>query len=190
MDLSGNGQTRLGTDVMSRSPWAPYLTGDGRSITYTTASGGHVRMDVASGAATPLFGGAAGQPLPALPPGFHDPSLSADGQTVLAHYTDSGVRAERIAVLPLTDPGQVRLFPDAFASAQLSPDARSLIFIDNRRGTGNLWRQAIAGGMPVQLTQFDGEQIFRFVFTADGKQLALSRGSTISDVVLMTSRED
>ena len=40
----------------------------------------------------------------------------------------------------------------------------------------------------MQLTKFDGQQIFRFAYTADGRQLAVSRGATISDVVLMTSR--
>ena len=192
MDPSGNNQMRLGTDVLTQSPWTPYLSGDGRWVTYTTTSPqiAHVKLDIESGMASPVFETPAGQPLPPLPDGFHDPMVSADGRTIVGHYIDPALRAERIAVLPLGDPSRATLFPTVFVSAQLSRDGRSLIFTDNRRSTGNLWRQAIAGGAPVQLTPFSGEQIFRFAFTADGKQVALSRGSTISDVVLMTSRDE
>ncbi len=48
--------------------------------------------------------------------------------------------------------------------------------------------QPIAGGPPVRLTDFkDGEQIFDFDWSRDGKQLALVRGTSSSDVVMINN---
>jgi Tol biopolymer transport system component len=96
--------------------------------------------------------------------------------------------AERIAVMPVNDPGKATLFPNIFVNAQWSPDSRSIVWFDNRRQMGNLYRQAVAGGPVVQVTRFDDQTIYSFAYSPDGRQVAISRGATISDVVLMTSR--
>jgi len=41
------------------------------------------------------------------------------------------------------------------------------------------------GTPPKQLTDFTSERIFWFAFSRDGKQLALSRGTQTSDVILI-----
>jgi hypothetical protein len=41
------------------------------------------------------------------------------------------------------------------------------------------------GGKPVRLTDFKTDQIFWFDLSRDGKQLALSRGTQTSDVILI-----
>jgi hypothetical protein len=50
----------------------------------------------------------------------------------------------------------------------------------------NLWRQPLSGGRPQQLTHFK-ELIFAYDWSADGKQLAITRGSKPSDVVLISN---
>jgi hypothetical protein len=65
-----------------------------------------------------------------------------------------------------------------------------VVWYDNRRNQGNLWRHPISGGSATQLTRFTSDVIFSFAFSHDGRQVAISRGSTISDVVLMTVRDD
>ena len=55
-----------------------------------------------------------------------------------------------------------------------------------RNGVSNIWRQNLAGGMPKQITNFVSGQIFDFDWSRDGKQLALTRGSESSDVILIT----
>ncbi len=189
MDPAGNGQTRLGTDVLRGSPWTPFMSADGRWVTYTNERGISLKIPTEGGAATSVFDVPAGQPLPDLPLNFHDPLLSPDGRMVMGHYQEPA-SGERTVIMPVDNPAQFKLFPDVFVSAQWTADGRGIVYIDNRRQTGNLWRQPIAGGKPVQITRFDGEQIYRFAYTPDGKQFAVSRGATISDVVLITSRED
>ena len=50
----------------------------------------------------------------------------------------------------------------------------------------NLWLQPLDGGKPKQLTNFTSDQIWNWAWSRDGKQLALSRYSTTSDVVLIS----
>ena len=54
-------------------------------------------------------------------------------------------------------------------------------------GVSNLWAQPIDGGAPKQLTDFKNDLIFAFDFSRDGKQLALSRGTLTSDVILISN---
>jgi Tol biopolymer transport system component len=56
-----------------------------------------------------------------------------------------------------------------------------------RNGVTNLWAQPIDGSAPTQLTNFASERIFSFDFSRDGKQVALSRGTQTSDVVLISN---
>lgn len=44
---------------------------------------------------------------------------------------------------------------------------------------------AFAGGNPVQVTDLQGDQIFNFDYSPDGKWLALVRGRVTDDVVLI-----
>ncbi len=190
MTIGGSEQTRLGTDVLNVSPWTPFVSADGRWITYTNAQLTSLKIPIEGGTPLSVFDVPAGQALPQLPREFHDPALSPDGRLIMAHYRNEAAQGERLLIVPANDPGRPTLFPDTFVSAQWARDGRSVVYIDNRRQMGNLWRQPIAGGPPVQVTRFDGQQvIYRFAYASDGR-LALSRGSTISDVVLMTSRNE
>ena len=190
MDASGNNQVRLGSDVLSSGQFTPYMSPDGRWVTYSNEQRISLKIPTDGGTATPVFDAPAGQPLRDLPVIFHDPSLSPDGRMVMGHYQDKSANGERTAIVPIDPAAPFRLFPNVFTGAQWSADGRSIFYMDNRRQTGNLWRQPVAGGTPIQITHFESEQIFRFAHSADEKRLAVSRGSTISDVVLMTSRED
>ncbi len=52
----------------------------------------------------------------------------------------------------------------------------------------NIWRQPVEGGAAVQITNFTTNRIFNFAFSPDGSQLALSRGTFNSDVVLIENQ--
>jgi hypothetical protein len=54
----------------------------------------------------------------------------------------------------------------------------------------NLWSQSADGGKPVQITNFSSEFISsefisNFALSPDGKRIALSRGHSTADVVLI-----
>jgi serine/threonine protein kinase len=67
-----------------------------------------------------------------------------------------------------------------------APDGKAVVYPIRESGVDNLWLQPIAGGLQgKQVTSFTSEQIFAFRWSPDGKSLALLRGHTDSDVVLI-----
>ena len=59
----------------------------------------------------------------------------------------------------------------------------------NTRRIGNLWQQPLSGEQPTQLTHFNEAEIFYLAMSADGSHMAIVRGTTVSDVVLLTSAD-
>lgn len=66
-------------------------------------------------------------------------------------------------------------------------DLREFEYLLTNGDITNIWEQPLAGGPPKQITKFTSGRIFDFNWTADGKQLLLSRGEVTSDVVLLSN---
>jgi len=66
------------------------------------------------------------------------------------------------------------------------PGGLTLAFVDSRSGFPNLWTYSMDGKAPSQLTHFSNGNIFSFAWSPDGSELALSRGTVTSDVVLLS----
>jgi len=62
-------------------------------------------------------------------------------------------------------------------------DGQALTYALQRGATVNLWRQAVSGGQPTQITHFP-DQVIAYAWSADGKRLAVTRESSSRDVVL------
>ena len=93
----------------------------------------------------------------------------------------------RVALRNFTREFKIFVLPlNTEAIFRWSPDSRSLIFAKTAGGVSNLWQQPVDSGAPKQITDFKSEQIWNFAFSRDGKQLALARGGTIRDVVLIS----
>ena len=69
----------------------------------------------------------------------------------------------------------------------MGPAGEAIDYVLTRKGVSNIWRQNLAGGTPKQITNFESGRIFDFDWSRDGKQLALTRGSESSDVILITN---
>lgn len=96
----------------------------------------------------------------------------------------------KVAIIPFAgrDPVKVLDIPHSIngpAGLRWTPDARALTFVDTTGGVSNIWSLPLDGGKPVQLTDFKTDQIFWFDFSRDGKQLAVSRGTQTSDVIMI-----
>lgn len=181
MNADGSAQTRLG---VGRVAYRPVVSFDGQWVYFSDSARQNFRIPIAGGAVEPLLGELT-EGGRALPPLFHEPSPSPDGRSIAGHFQDANMQGERIAVLSL-DSADERRFLTVPANAQWAPDGRSLLF----RRAGNLYRQPIPDGPQVQLTKFTPEQIFSFAVSADQKQWALVRGQVVSDVVLVTQRQE
>ncbi|HYJ47675.1 MAG TPA: hypothetical protein VEV81_13755, partial [Pyrinomonadaceae bacterium] len=117
--------------------------------------------------------------------------ISPDGKWIACTYWEGQEDApRRVAVIPIEGGTPVKLFdfpaniiPDP--TFEWSPDSSALGYVETRGGVSNLWSQSLDGGSPVQLTDFKEARIAVFNWSRDGKQLALSRGTMSSDVVLI-----
>jgi Tol biopolymer transport system component len=67
---------------------------------------------------------------------------------------------------------------------QWTPDGRGIAYVDNM-DRKNIWVQPIAGGAPHPLTKFTEKDITSFAWSPDGKRLAITRGTLLSDIVLI-----
>jgi len=70
-------------------------------------------------------------------------------------------------------------------TARWAPDGRSIVYIQTTANVSNLWSLPVGGGQPSQLTRFERDTIFSFAFSPEGQRLAMSRGSTTGDLVLI-----
>lgn len=88
-------------------------------------------------------------------------------------------------VLPIDGSGAPRRIavPPAIARLGWAPDSTGLAYVE--RDGANVWIQPINGGPPRQVTTFTDRAIRNFAWSPDGKQLAVTRSVTTSDIVLL-----
>ncbi len=84
------------------------------------------------------------------------------------------------------DSGKVLASLDVSSQVAWAPDGRSVMFVKTIGGVSDIWSQSIAGGIPQPVTNFTSDRILSYAWSRDGKQLAVVRGATISDVVLIS----
>jgi Tol biopolymer transport system component len=117
------------------------------------------------------------------------PNVSPDGRYIAFVKMHELHKRMVVALMPFAGGEPVRVFAQMPVPEHLllrwSPDGRALHYIHTVDGVANIWSQPIDGGNPVQITHFKSDSIFRFAWSRDGKHLALDRGVTISDVVLI-----
>ena len=116
-------------------------------------------------------------------PGFT--RISPDGKSVLISDAEG-----KVGIIPASGGKPIRSFDwvsELGGSRRLhwSADGTGLLYINTVGGVSNIWRRPLNGGEPRQLTAFTSQQITSFTPSRDGKRLALARGTTSSDVVLI-----
>ncbi len=124
----------------------------------------------------------------ALSPGF----VSLDGHHLafVAPRKDGSIEIALVSAEKATPESAVSSPPtiDFTVSAGCwMSDNRSLAVVDLRSGAPNLWSLPFFGGPQTQLTHFSSGVIWNCAYSADGKLVALARGSRQSDAVLFTS---
>jgi Tol biopolymer transport system component len=67
---------------------------------------------------------------------------------------------------------------------QWAPDGQGVAYV-NEQDRRNLWEQPLDGSPARALTRFADGQILEFAWSADGQRLALARGRSSDDIVLL-----
>ena len=181
MDLDGNNVTQITNGggeggpscrIQSNDMVFSGASPDGRTLLY--------RMDLGGGPAVPLsdllvLGGA---------------DYSLDGSRILTAFLDQ--KTGRIKGYVLPSSGGPPLFAgdppstiDAAGIIGWSADGRGMAALDDRSGVPNLWIYPFEGGQAKQITHFPKSEIHGFAWSPDGQRIALSRGPTEQNVVLI-----
>ncbi|HEX6625714.1 MAG TPA: protein kinase, partial [Pyrinomonadaceae bacterium] len=179
MDVDGGNPKQL-TD--GQRNLFPAISPDGQWVVYASPDAGDITLWK-----VPIDGGD--------PVRLHEtianlPAISPDGKYVASFYWDERANPPQgVMILPAAGGEPVKRFdilPDAVNGFALhwSPDGRALLHF--RDDLSNIWSQPVDGGKPTQATNFQGDQIFNFAWSHDGKQLALARGRVTDDVVLIS----
>ena len=148
-----------------------------------------LQQDETKLARVPIDGGTP-QPVSNLPISTSQFDISPDGKlAAFGTMEHSGEHKERLAVVDIAS-GQPKLMEFdrfAFGLLRFSPDGKGVVYPARENGIDNLWLQPLDGSKGHAITGFTSERIYDFHWSFDGKQLAIVRGHTDSDVVLIRS---
>jgi len=115
-------------------------------------------------------------------------AVSPTGDSIAAFFRDAGNSQWHLGVFSPDGSTLVHsyaLAPTFELPVAWTADGRGLAYTDTQNGTSNIVVQPIDGGPVKPLTNFKSDRIFWFDFSHDGKQIAVSRGTQSSDVVLI-----
>jgi serine/threonine protein kinase/Tol biopolymer transport system component len=175
MDLDGGNLKQLTEGYGNDPQFSP----DGRWVVYEYERSGKPTLWKVS-----IDGGA---PVQLTDKPSQDPTVSPDGKLIACNYWAEANAPSKVALIPFAGGQPVKILDLPtynFSDVHWTPDGRALSYIGSAGGS-NIWTQPLDGGKPVQVTDFKTDRILNFAWSKVGKQLALSRGSVTSDVVLI-----
>jgi Tol biopolymer transport system component len=163
----------------------PVCAPDSRSVYYQDGGTGQPMQ-------VPIEGGAARKVSDIPAAGFFD--VSPDGRTLAFATIDHAAgHAEKIALVSADTGAAIKLMdfqrPRVTNLIRFARDGKSLVYTIRENGADNLWQQPLDGSPGKQLTSFKAEHIWDFHWSPDGSKLAMVRGHTDSDVVLIRSQQ-
>ena len=181
MELDGSNPKQL---THGSGEWFPQYSPDGNWLVYRAYGAGLATNSLWK---MPMDGGA---PVRLTDDIGWRPSISPDGKLIACNYLSGPGAKWQIAIIPF-EGGRPRfiefLDPSYHRPVRWTSDGRALAYPVTRDGVSNLWVQSLDGSSPKQITDFRDGLIFNFAWSRDGKQLALSRGTVNSDVVLINN---
>ena len=163
----------------------PVCAPDSRSVYYIDGGTGQVMQ-------VPIDGGPPRKVSELTTAGFF--GVSPDGHTLAFATIDHVAGHEEKIALVATDAGATPKLvefqrPRVTNLIQFSRDGKALIYVVRENGVDNLWQQQLDGSAGKALTTFKAEHIWDYHWSPDGSKLAMVRGHTESDVVLMRSQQ-
>jgi eukaryotic-like serine/threonine-protein kinase len=114
--------------------------------------------------------------------------IARDGKTAVMGTYDFKAQKPDVALVSLESSKVLRTLdydPRHHGALRFSPDGKWIVYPIREKGVDNLWEQPLEGGPGRQLTNFTALKIYSYQWSADGKSLALVRGDSPSDLVLI-----
>jgi serine/threonine protein kinase/Tol biopolymer transport system component len=180
MDIDGNNLKQL---TNGTGEAAPFFSPDGRWVIYSSPSFASWKVPADGGDSVPLTNNSWAS------------DMSPDGKLIAyVRPAVGGPLFWNITIMPFAGGPPLKTFDvtsDSRPYSRWTPDGRAIIYNVTHggvlSGVTNLWIQWLDGSPPKQLTNFTSESFVSFDWSRDGKQLVCGRGSTSSDVVLISN---
>ena len=141
-----------------------------------------VRIAAENGTATPLLGNIT-----------NNISAVSNDDTMIGVdvWPEDGSQAPTFTVVPTAGGSPLyRLqLPAGAGGFKFAPKDKAIQYVIARGGSANIWEMPLTGGTPRQVTSFDSLIMNDFAWSRDGQMLAVTRGTSGSDVVVMTNFE-
>jgi TolB protein len=161
---------------------SPSFSPDGKWIYYSTAqSKNRTSWRVAADGS--------GEPIRLSDKLLSHVAVSARGDLIAAFMRDRGNSQWQLGVFASDGSQLLHTYslPGTFERPlKWMADGHSVAYIDTHNGVSNIVLQPIDGGPVKPLTNFRSDRIFWFDLSHDGKQIATSRGTQSSDVILIS----
>jgi len=199
MDADGSNPIRIADETIANGPqcsldgkWIVYLRGPSWTPVRVTITGEKppevlVQDSVAAGSAAVSIGL------------DNSVEISPDGK-LIAYLTWPNSPVENPASPSASKPNQLKVIPSgggtplyqfdwpgSASDPRWAPGGEAVEYVLTKNGVSNIWQQKLTGGPPKQITNFESGLIFDFDWSRDGRQLALTRGSQSSDVILISN---
>lgn len=125
--------------------------------------------------------------------GLQDFTASPDGKSLAYIFWNEVKRVNEGEILSPADNSTksfalplsaVQKYSDRQFVLRWTADGKNLSFVNDENGFANIWLLPLNGEKPKRVTNFNDNFIFSFAWSADGKRLAVSRGTLTSDAIL------
>jgi serine/threonine protein kinase/Tol biopolymer transport system component len=182
MDVDGGNVKQLS----DHEDYQPHFTPDGKWIIFDSWRSGKRNMWK-----VPIDGGTPTQLSDIFTSSL---GISPDGRSIACFYKENRPGSPWRIMLMSSDGGPpLKTFDVLGGGNRISlnspitwtPDGRAITYVSSAEGSSNILSQPVDGGPPKKLTEFKDNEVSRYAFSPDGKQIALTRIVTSSDVVLI-----
>jgi Tol biopolymer transport system component len=156
----------------------PFCSDDGRWVYY---------VDIADNQVLKRISLDGGSPETILSPANAITSLSPDGKTLAGYEVRELDHKLTLKLYSIDD--KKFFYHDVDQNAtwplKFAPDGKGVVYTVRQKGISNLWLQPLDNSPSRQLTHFTSENIEKIAFSKDGTKIAIERGHSESDAVLL-----
>jgi Tol biopolymer transport system component len=165
-----------------RSDSNPHVSPDGRWVYYNVNEDGRTKaMKISAEGGTPVA-------LTSPEGGFNIDGVSLDGTRLHGFAWNTDGHRRQAATVP-TGGGPITYLENAPKGGFLTPDEKSWIVADVIDSVPGLFVKPLEGGKERLLANLGDDQAWTAVVSPDGSSLAVARGHTTTDVILIKARQ-
>ena len=164
----------------------PVCSPDGKTVFFEDATTGRYMR-------VPIDGGEAKQLTDVYLDGSSGYDIARDGKTAALGTYDFKAQRPNITLVSVESGAVLRTLefdPRHVGYVRFSPDGKGVVYAVREKGVDNLWLQPLDGGPGRQITNFSALKIYSYQWSQDGKSLALVRGDSPTDLVLIQDAQN